>query len=233
MVIFLFILNAITNWLVIALLFITISTLSTNSYDILIISVVTTLLMGMVIAYNLSAFAENRRRKSYRQLSEAEYAEIYPIFIEIYKRTKLKEAPLLLISDIAAIIAHEFGHIVNGDTKLKLIEYAINKTSDLILGFLISAVASISDNGQRIVFLPLVIIAVFFKLLQWLLIKILLLGHLAIDRRNEYKADSFVKELGLGNHLISFFEKKQEIRTFPLLRTHPLLVNRIEKLKYY
>lgn len=261
MVTFMLMLNLIINWLVIAFLFITASVLSTNTYDLSIIACITTLTMGLVVLYTLSPFAEKRRRKPYRRPTKEEYALIYPIFMQIFNRVDLEKPPVLLISDdmeanamvlspvtmvlniglinrhpeqeIAAIIAHEFGHIINGDAKLKLIEYAINRTSDLILGFMIVVVATVSDNGQRIVFLPLVIIAAVFKLIQWLLLKILLLGHLVIDRQNEYKADAFVKELGLGNHLISFFGKEKEIKTFPLLRTHPLLKNRIEKLKYY
>lgn len=197
----------------------------------------------------------------FRPLSQRESDYVMPMFNDIFSRTNLKTPPVLLMSDdpkpngmaignntivltrgllaestpkeVGAVIAHEFGHIVNGDSREKQIGYAINKAGDLTLGVAFGLIMIVSNNGQRILFFPFVAIALVLKVIRAFLARIMLLGFYAIDRRSEYEADRFVNELGLGEYLISYLEKIEDNSGLIISRTHPRSKDRIKMLHRY
>lgn len=235
--------------------------LSTNSIDWLSISFITSAIVSTIILIFLSPWGETMARRPYRSLTIREHEYVHPIFTDIFQQTNLSSPPVLLMSDdpnpnalvisnktmvltkgllaecprqeVAAVIAHEFGHIVNGDAREKLVGFAINKSGDLTLGIVAGIILLVSNNGQRVIFFPFVAIAVALKLIRAILARILLLGLFAIDRKSECKADAFVAELGLSEHMISFLEKSEHSKKLAFNRTHPRKNERIKMLQCY
>jgi Zn-dependent protease with chaperone function len=256
-----FILNLAVNWTAVGALVTVIYILSTNSIDWPSIILITSAIVGAIILIFLSPWGEIMARKPYRPLTKREHEYVHPIFTDIFQQTNLSSPPVLLMSDdpnpnglvisnntmvltkgllaecprqeVAAVIAHEFGHIVNGDAREKLVGFAINKAGDLTLGIVAGIILLVSNNGQRVIFFPFVAIAVVLKLIRSILARILLLGFFAIDRKSESKADAFVAELGLGEHMISFLEKSEDSKKLAFNRTHPRKKDRITMLQRY
>ncbi len=209
----------------------------------------------------LSSWGDRVSRMPFRPLSQRESDYVMPMFNDIFSRTNLKTPPVLLMSDdpkpngmvignntmvltrgllaectpkeVGAVIAHEFGHIINGDSRKKQIGYAINKAGDLTLGVAFGLIMIVSNNGQRILFFPFIVIALVLKVIRSILARIMLFGFYAIDRKSEYNADQFVKELGLEEGLILYLEKLEDNPGFIFNRTHPFNKDRIKMLQRY
>ncbi len=259
MVTIMFVLNLIVNWAAIGSLVTVIYLCVFDNFNWIVISAITTTIMALSVIYILSPTADKNRRRPYRELTQKEHNHVYPAFIHIFNRTNLKNPPVLLIQDeaipnamvigpntmvlnmglltscnqreVSAVMAHEFGHIVSGDAKKKLVNYAINRVGDLVLGTAVLIIMLISNDGKRILLFPFVAIAIVLKLIRAILVGVLQLGHLAVDRAGEHTADAFVKELGLGEELADFFSRTQDNKGFLLFRTHPYSKNRIKRLR--
>lgn len=140
---------------------------------------------------------------------------------------------------IKGVLAHEFAHIVNGDTQVQLlITVATTIYLWLILFFVgltkfISNMMSDSSVGNILDFIIKILnLAVSLFLIIWTLI----LG--CGSRREEYKADKFAFDIGYGEEITSALyelydmqinDKKKLINR--MQEGHPRLAYRIEKLE--
>jgi len=256
-----FIFNFVVNYIAVGALTAVVWILCTNTLDWPAIIFFTSVIVGLIVLFHLSSWGDKVSRRSYRPLSERESNYVTPIFNDIFSHTNLKTPPVLLMSDdvkpngmvignntmiltrgllaectpkeVAAVIAHEFGHIINGDSREKQIGYAINKAGDLTLGIAVGIVMLVSNNGQRILFFPFVALALALKVIRAFLARIMLVGFYAIDRRSEYEADRFVNELGLGEYLISYLDKIEDNSGLIISRTHPRSKDRVKMLQRY
>jgi Zn-dependent protease with chaperone function len=202
-----FILNFAVNYIAVGALTTVVWILCTNTLDWPAIIFFTSIAVGLIVLFFLSSWGDRVSRMPFRPLSQRESDYVMPMFNDIFSRTNLKTPPVLLMSDdpkpngmvignntmvltrgllaectpkeVGAVIAHEFGHIING------------------------------------------------------LARIMLFGFYAIDRKSEYNADQFVKELGLEEGLILYLEKLEDNPGFIFNRTHPFNKDRIKMLQRY
>jgi len=156
--------------------------------------------------------------------------------------------------EIAGVIAHELAHLHNGDSNrlgvavgVSIITITITWLAALIatLAFAVSAMCSKMKGEHAALFFMFIgfiiggcawIFLIFAKAGNWIL-NLVMLFH---GRREEYKADKFAIQAGLGKGLVSFLEKikdlkmtgKQTIKN-RLYATHPPVMLRIGKIEEY
>lgn len=146
---------------------------------------------------------------------------------------------------IKGVLAHELGHILNGDSDLKL---GINVSNSILTIFLtvfslianfIIGIFQYSKNG--ILSLIGTILNVILNIILIGLFKLwTLLGVLCINwtsRKQEYLADSFAKEIGYGENLAAFLYaldgNAPKTSKFSLMfQTHPDTPARLSALGY-
>jgi len=148
--------------------------------------------------------------------------------------------------ELQGIIAHEFGHLYNGDTILlmillgsniyfliifllvKMVEIIINIVNALLGGF-----SRYNIAGKIILWLFRGVVALLVLITQ---------GILSINQRNnEYNADEFAEIIGFGENLISALYTLDSIDYSDgkisflerLKNSHPDIENRIEILERY
>ena len=146
---------------------------------------------------------------------------------------------------LKGVLAHEFGHIANGDSDLKL---GINVSNCIlsIFMFLISIIANgiiavcyaLNNNVTNIVglifnFIFNIIVLGLFRL--WSLLGVVLINW--SSRRDEYCADSFAANVGYGEQLAQFLyaldgNAPKTNRFSIMFQTHPDTVDRLENLGY-
>jgi len=151
--------------------------------------------------------------------------------------------------ELAAVIAHELGHLHHGDSNKLGIALGVS-TVTLVISFLASMVVTLASfvskvspkNEGGIFFHILSFIAMvfsaFFLLFVWLGNGILKLAMLFVGRKQEYRADQFAVHAGFGAGLLSFLEKvknfewasKQSFMA-KLYATHPPVMLRIGELE--
>lgn len=147
--------------------------------------------------------------------------------------------------ELSAVIAHEMGHLKNGDSQVRLINAIINVVGSIaakigtvfitIIAFF-TGIFSESSSSAFFVYLIGIVIVWVLRTIHWLLQRAINLGTLAVGRQAEYVADGYVKKLGYAPHMVSFLQKvaPMDIRTSgwveALYRTHPEPGKRIEKL---
>ena len=142
--------------------------------------------------------------------------------------------------EIKGFIAHELGHIANGDTKALLLTTVGNGifTIFIVIAQLIVNVLNgmFAKNGTAglIVFIG----KLMFQLTLWYLVN---LGEIILSinsRKNEYAADEFAYEIGQGDNLASALYILQDISTSnnrklmaKLKASHPHIAKRIGRLE--
>lgn len=146
---------------------------------------------------------------------------------------------------LKGVLAHEFGHIANGDSDLKL---GINVSNCIlyIFMFLVSVIANgiiaicyaINSSVTNIIglifnFIFNILILGVFRL--WSLLGVVLINW--ASRRDEYCADSFADKAGYGEQLAQFLYaldgNAPKTNKFSLMfQTHPDTVDRLENLGY-
>lgn len=148
-------------------------------------------------------------------------------------------------SEIAGIVAHEMGHIENGDTTYSIGMYAMSSATNMVLSIYLFFVRILSF----FMIVPFVgwIIAIFvwFVQIQIFIIQFLLNIPLSLitlfgSRKQEYAADKYAYDIGLGRELYialsklkqAYGEKKQGFFS-SLWSTHPGTDNRLIKLAGY
>lgn len=161
------------------------------------------------------------------------------------KRTICMTTGLLIRSDeeIAAVLAHEFGHISNRHTDATLFVCVGNIFISLlqwIARFVMQAFADMGKNSNEDIvkavaaFFQLLAIAAYVILNIWQLI--CLLASRKADRKNEYVADEFAFNLGYGDGLCkvldSFHDNYKKEGFFKrMMNSHPYNDERIAALQ--
>jgi Zn-dependent protease with chaperone function len=152
--------------------------------------------------------------------------------------------------ELAAVIAHECGHLHNGDSQrlgialgVSLISLTIAGIAGAVLVFvgeLTKHSAKAKEAGS-----VMLLFSLFFGMLAgtfWLLAKIgngvLHLMILFVGRKQEFKADQFTVNAGYGEGLLSFLDKIKNLEFGKathlfarLYATHPAIMLRIGRLE--
>jgi heat shock protein HtpX len=153
--------------------------------------------------------------------------------------------------EIAGVLAHEFGHLHNGDSNKLGMVFGMNLVTmmiSMVAGFFAMIIGGFKalgrvtrgDAGLFMLFAGFMIgsFVWFFKLFvnggHWLL----RLGMLFVGRKQEYRADAFAVQIGFGEGLLSDFEKiKDQSYETPktligrLYDTHPAIMLRIGEIE--
>ncbi|MCR4441921.1 MAG: M48 family metalloprotease [Peptococcaceae bacterium] len=181
----------------------------------------------------------------------------YPNGLATGRRTIVLTRPLVNDAspdELAGVIAHEIGHIRNGDTRWKVAAYMANAVG-LVSAWLLTAAVAVAgffaslagfealEGTSRGSGLSFMFIVGFFAMLAVWFLRALIsflkwlsrLGMLAADRGNEFRADRFAAESGYGAGLVSFLSRTaqpaHEGFWSNVYATHPPAAQRIEKIK--
>jgi heat shock protein HtpX len=147
------------------------------------------------------------------------------------------------VEELEAVLAHEVAHLLNGDTRVRLVAFSANFVGSVALwimtafmGFL-GVTSIIFGEWNREVSGAgwlLLLLAWTIKLCVWVLTKILELSYLAVNRREEFAADEYAARHGFGNGLVSFLsrlpEDQPEGMLAALYASHPSPEARITRL---
>jgi len=148
--------------------------------------------------------------------------------------------------ELEAVLAHEMGHLLNGDTKVLLVAFVMSAAGSVATWVMTIVMAAFSifsliiggvTGDRRFIALGWFIVAVSWMLrgVAWLLQKLMQLSFLAMSRAQEYEADAFAARCGFRDGLISFLSRiagPEGPRSLAaaLYATHPSPEARIEKL---
>ncbi len=152
--------------------------------------------------------------------------------------------------ELAAVIAHEFAHLHNGDSHRLGIALGVSLVSLLIAaasGIIASFCGSLAKNAGKSKEMGAVILVFSFVLgavasIFWVFVKIgngvLRLITLFVGRREEFEADKFAVKAGYGAGLLSFLDKIKNLEFGKattifdrLYATHPAIMLRIGELE--
>ncbi|WP_164553435.1 M48 family metalloprotease [Brevibacillus marinus] len=149
--------------------------------------------------------------------------------------------------ELMGVLAHELGHIQNGDTDRRALALVIGSISNLfssfvfgmVMGMMIGNRVALYFRNPFIFVVSLVLALLFF----WVFILALLgrfmmdIGLRTVGRIEEYKADAYAVQLGAGKGLLRFLERLSTTvmegkQTFwqRLQATHPPTMERIDAL---
>lgn len=154
--------------------------------------------------------------------------------------------------EIEGVIAHELGHIIHGDSQIALLVSVINTVGNYaakVLSFVIFVFSRLTEvigdigGGYLGAVVSLAgffmgLIALILKGLLWVVQKLINIGFLAVGRQEEFNADSYAKEIGFGDGLVSLLKKLENIEAKPtgfwnaVESSHPPIDMRINKLLY-
>ena len=154
----------------------------------------------------------------------------------------LQQAPA---EEIEAVLAHEVGHLVNGDTKIRLVAYVTNAAGNVALWALTGIILVMSvvgfgggmmggDRSMSGFGWFMLLLAWSLKASIWILTKLLQLSYLAVGRREEYAADEYAARHGYRDGLIAFLSRPGDVKPERVMAalhaTHPAPEARIERL---
>lgn len=145
--------------------------------------------------------------------------------------------------ELKGVIAHELGHIANGDTKALLLTVVGNGIFTIII-FLLKIVMFIFDLINLIITRNTIIAILIFAIRFVFDIVILAISYIGIlilsinSRSNEYNADEFAYKIGYGGELVEALYLLQKI-SLPanlsllekLKASHPHIADRIGRLE--
>ena len=145
--------------------------------------------------------------------------------------------------EVEAVLAHEVGHLVNGDTRVRLVAFVTNAAGSVALWILTGLMVIASLFGfafgsfdQRMVGLGWMILlfAWTIKASAWVMTKVLELSYLAVNRREEFAADAYAAKKGYRDALVSFLSRMPDVKPQTLVAalhaTHPAPEARIDRL---
>ena len=149
----------------------------------------------------------------------------------------------LRINEIAGILAHEMGHIQNRDTNTALLTSTMGSFGNLV----IRIYSYITLILQIISFIPIIgwftsILSWFFVIQIWLFQFLMQLPlHLITmfsSRQDEFEADQYACEIGLGTELYNglvYITQGEEQKGFAarILSSHPATKQRLERIRNY
>jgi Zn-dependent protease with chaperone function len=155
------------------------------------------------------------------------------------------------LEEFAGVIAHEFGHLHNGDSNKLGIALGVSVVS-MMVALAASAIATVieafsricgatkSDAGAFMVLFGFIftLMALFFTAFVYAGNGMLKLAMLFVGRRQEYKADQFAIQAGFGAGLLSFLDKLKNMQFDApknlfarLYETHPPTMLRIGEVE--
>lgn len=145
--------------------------------------------------------------------------------------------------ELAGVLAHEIGHLANGDSRRLAIAVVLNLAGIaaawliLFFGFLLTIFGDLVDRTGIIPFLLAIFLAILRLIINIIYKKIIDLSFLAVGRREEFRADAFAaQKTNTGRGLLSFLNRLKEKEAQPvglwanLHSTHPATELRIERL---
>jgi Zn-dependent protease with chaperone function len=222
----------------------------------------TAILIGIIIFFSTVGIKYLRYGIPQRPLNQREAAYLDPVIKEVFKKANInipkifmqdEQFPNAMVvgdamilttgllrvanrNEVAAVIAHECGHIVNKDLTFASINYATAKMSDIAIIAGIGFITIISLNGRiPFIYLPYIMIAGALKLVRWILLGIVDFASKFYHRKCEYDADSFAASIGYRQATISYFSKLAElypsVNKSSIFYTHPSLKKRIEAIE--
>lgn len=149
-------------------------------------------------------------------------------------------------AEVEAVLAHELGHLANGDTKVLLAAYVMNAVGGLAVWIVTGAMALLSAfsfaaggaTGDRHMFglgWFVVLLAWVLRAATWALQKVLHLSFLAVGRVREYEADAYAARNGYRDGLVSWLSRHVEPGpprglAAALVSSHPPADARVERL---
>lgn len=221
--------------------------------------ITTIVLVSALIFFSTTGAKYLRFNIPHRKLTPYEEEYLNPILNEVFEKAKIKNPPKVFIIDnpdsnamvvgdalilytgllimatheeVAAVIAHEVGHIVNRDLTMTTLNYAASQMSDWMIWLGLGIITVISLNGRiPFIYLSFFIMAVILKLIRWILLSVVRFNNLLIHRKCEYKADKYAAKLGYREASISYLSKIR--KAYPmtdkssLFNTHPTISKRI------
>ncbi len=145
--------------------------------------------------------------------------------------------------ELEAVLAHEVGHLVNGDTRVRLVAFVTNAAGSVALWILTGLMVIASLFGfafgtwnRELAGLGWMILlfAWTIKASAWVLTKVLELSYLAVNRREEFAADEYAARKGYRDGLVSFLSRMPDVKPQGLVAalhaTHPAPEARIDRL---
>lgn len=186
--------------------------------------------------------------------------QVYPNAFAVGTQTVCVTRGLLKVAtpdEIAGVLAHEVGHLENGDTRRRIIAAVINSAGNVATAVLTAILVALGVGlqvggrlgggqrspygiGQQMVVWGLLAsaLALFLKACLWGMQWLIQLGFLAVGRREELAADDFAKKAGFAEGLVGFLRKTETLDIQPMgiwaavTRTHPPVPVRIDRLLY-
>ncbi|MTI82338.1 MAG: hypothetical protein FH756_00245 [Firmicutes bacterium] len=149
--------------------------------------------------------------------------------------------------ELEGVIAHEIGHLQNGDTKRRTAAMTMNAMGSVAAWFMVAisaAFASISaamssehNPAGGFVAITFGLFAAILRILWSILQKVFDLSLLSVGRQEEFKADEFAAKSNCGQGLKSFLQKLQHVNIkqdksiwVRLHATHPPVKERVDNL---
>lgn len=253
--------NLVSNWFTLYCLTAFAWILRTNTFPFFKVGITATAILIVTILFSQTEMGSKfiRLFEPVRPLTKLEKGRFEPIVDEICQKAKIKPPKLFMIDnmnpnayvlgdaivftrgflhiatvpEIKGVVAHEVGHIVNGDSKLATMNNVVNKVGNAGVVVLLTLTLSITNNNQRIWLLPFIFIAVLLKTIRAIIFGLSYLGLMAISRSDEYRADQFAKKLGYEDGLCSYLNKIEPSQPSKksIFRTHPPVALRIDRLQ--
>jgi Zn-dependent protease with chaperone function len=227
------------------------------------------LIMFGFTVWSQTSLAEKIARKSFpRKPDEKERKYIESLFEQMRKHDSTIKTPVIFVrnsnvmnaqamgrnticiftgllknassEEIYGVLAHEMGHLKNGDGARSLAIYTMNSVGRLatkMIAFALIIIAAFSKAFDRagLVAIGLGIFAMCLRTSYSLLSKATHYGVLYKGRQEEFAADAYAVRMGGGAGLISLFNKindpTPEGLIANLLSTHPSMEKRIERIQ--
>ena len=138
------------------------------------------------------------------------------------------------IESMKGVIAHELGHLYNGDSKKRMFLYTMNCLT-LVVFYIALLIDMVNQIMRHIPFVNFVagFVSLFIFATMYLINKykyVINYFLLCVGKNEEYRADKYAKNIGDGNGLIKYLDTYafKEINNFFV--THPHTEFRIEAL---
>ena len=142
--------------------------------------------------------------------------------------------------ELKGLIAHEMGHIANGDTKAVLLTTIGNGIFSIFI-VLLQKIINILDTlfyGMGVIWVIISVIKLIFYIFLFYFAYFAQFILAINSRRNEYRADEFAYDVGFGNDLVEALyilqgmcisDKAKFVNK--LIASHPHIAKRIERIE--
>ena len=149
----------------------------------------------------------------------------------------------LTVDELAGIMAHEMGHIKHNDTKSSLMAYAMDLAGNMVIR-IYNVIIQFCAMLTRVPLIGLIlgIISLCFSIQVWILTIVLsfprLIAARFMSRQNEYDADKYACEIGLGRQLYYGLSKvtigEQKLPFYKrIMADHPDTQQRLQRIATY